>query len=207
MKKLLVLLAVLALAAPAAAGLDPGTNGIGVYFDVEGNSNCASPAPYAPLNMYLLATNINEPSGVSGWEAHVYFNPTPGAGVTYSYMGTGALNVLTAPDFQVGIGGGALPYAPAINLLTMNTFYLGGQLLIGVGEIITKATSFPVTHKPGFAAGNDPSRLVGLTPSSNVPWPGAAPFLAYVVAGVNAGINCPVPNAESSWGNVKALYQ
>ena len=108
MKKLLVLLTVLALAAPAMAGIDPGANGIGVYFDLEANANCAAPTAMGMLNMYLLATNINETSGISGWETHVYFNPAPPAGVTYTFAGTGAVNPLTAPDFQVGMGGGPL---------------------------------------------------------------------------------------------------
>lgn len=203
MKKLLVLLAVLALAAPAMAGIDPGTNGIGVYFDLGANVNCGAPAPYALLPMYLIATNINETSGISGWETHVYFEPTPGAGVTYAYAGVGAVNPLTAPDFQVGMGGGPLPYSPAVLLLTMSTFYLGGPLMIGVGPIISAPPSFS-PPSPGYAAGNAPDRLIKLTPSSNVPIPGSN--FGYWVAGANAG-NCPVPNEETSWGGVKALYQ
>jgi hypothetical protein len=204
MKKLLVLLAVLALAAPAMAGIDPGPNGIGVYFDLGANINCAQPAPYALLNMYLIATNITESSGISGWETHVYFNPVPGAGVTYTYAGVGAVNPLTAPDFQVGMGGGPLPYSPAVLMLTMSTFYLGGPLSIGLGPITTAPTSFPLTRSPGYAAGNDPSKLVALKCSSNWPWLSVPN--AFLVAGANAG-DCPVPTEDTSWGGVKALYQ
>ena len=205
MKKLLVLLTVLALAVPAMAGIDPGTNGIGVYFDLEANANCAAPTAMGMLNMYLLATNINETSGISGWETHVYFNPAPPAGVTYTFAGTGAVNPLTAPDFQVGMGGGPLPYSPAVLLLTMSTYYFPGVAFqIGLGPITTAPTSFPVTHSPGFAAGRDPGILIPLKCSSNVPW-GTTPY-AFTVAGVNSG-NCPVPAEDTSWGSVKALYQ
>ena len=205
MKKLLVLLAVLALAAPAMAVVDPGTNGIGVYFDLEANANCAAPTAMGMLNMYLIATNISETSGISGWETHVYFNPAPPAGVSYTFAGTGAVNPLTAPDFQVGMGGGPLPYSPAVLLLTMSTYYFPGVAFqIGLGPIITAPTSFPATNRPGYAAGNDPGRLINLVPSSNVPIPGSNS--GYYVAGVNSG-DCPVPNEETSWGDVKALYQ
>jgi len=203
MKKLLVLLAVLALAAPAAAVVDPGTNGIGVYFDLDANTNCAPSPATGMLNMYLIATNINETSGISGWETHVYFNPAPPAGVSYTYAGTGAVNPLTAPDFQVGMGGGPLPYSSAVLLLTMSTYYFGMGFQIGLGPIISAPSSF-APPSPGYAAGNDPARLIGLAPSSNVPIP--ASNLGFYVAGVNAG-DCPVPNEETSWGGVKTLYQ
>ncbi len=195
MKRERFLAACLCLCLPLAVATGEGAaepacpNAIGVYFDLGANVNCGNPAPYAMLNMYLIATGITEASGMSGWEAHVYFNPVPAAGVTYTYAGVGAVNPLTAPDFQVGLGGGPLPCSPTMLLLTMSTFYLGGPLQIGVGPITTAPPSFS-PPSPGYAAGHDPAQLVALQSSSTFsPIPGVEG--AYWVAGIYNDYDCP----------------
>lgn len=203
LSSLAVALLTVALAA-SVAGAAPGPDRIGVYCDVDATQNCCTPPPYAMLDLYLIATGVTESSGLSGWETHVYFDPTPSAGITYTYAGVGALNVLTAPDFQVGIGGGTIPQSPAMLLVTMSTFYLGGPLKVGVGPIITAPTSFPDTNTPGYAAGNAPEVLVPLWPVRNWYEVDGAPG-AYWVASVNT--DCVNPSAETSWGSVKTLYQ
>ena len=207
MKKLVFLLALSLFAASTAlAGSDPAPNGIGIYFDLQGNSNCATPTPYTPLNAYVLATNITG-HGISGWEATLLINPTSfPAGITMD-IGLEALNVFTAPSFQVGYA--VSRNGNPVNLLTITTFYLGGPIVYGI------APGFPSSFgglNPGYADGLDPSILVPLVPSSNVPWTLPAynvaqiPANAFVVAGANAP-PCPVATESNTWGGVKDLYK
>lgn len=175
MKKLLVL-AMLVAAANAIAQSDPNPNGIGFYFDEGGVSNyLATAAPYTVVNAYLIATRITEPSGIIGWEAEIAVTPSPV--VAPSYTTNGGINVLTAPVFQVGLGA-ALPYAPAIKLLTVGVLNFGTPFTLAVGPC-TPSSFYGMS--PGYAAGNNPERLVGLTPASNVPLPGRLNF--FTVAG------------------------
>ena len=152
MKGLIVL--ALALAATGAfAQTDPDPDGIGFYFDEGGVSICLATAPaYSVINTYLLATRITESSGISGWEAEVAVIPTPVVAPTYTT--NGGINVLTAPIFQVGLGA-ALPYAPAIKLLTVGVLNFGTPFALAVGPCTP--SSFDGIC-PGYAAGDDPGR-------------------------------------------------
>jgi len=198
MKKLLVL-ALMLVAASAFAQADVEPNGIGFYFDENGDSNfLPTAAPYTLVNAYLLATRLTESSGLSGWEAEIVVTPTPAVPPSYTVNG-GGINVLTAPIFQVGLGA-ALPYAPAIKLLTVGVLNFGTPFSFAVGPCTPSSFG---GLRPGFAAGNDPGKLVGLTPSANVPLPGREYF--YTVASfINPG---PVAVDNDSWGSVKNLYQ
>lgn len=213
MKKLLILVAALAIAAPAfAVPVDPKVDGIGVYFDTGATINCSAAAPYTAVTAYLLGTNLSR-GGLSGWEATLCVNPTFfGAGITMD-IGAGALNVLTAPDFQVGLSPSRS--GNVVTLLSISTFYLGGPILFGVGPCIP--SSFGGTN-PGYADPVDPAILVPMTPSSNVPWtlpiylgsntnlPANGPANSFAVAGVNA-TPCPVAAEQSTFGAVKDLYK
>ncbi|MHB8079971.1 MAG: hypothetical protein ACYDIE_12035 [Candidatus Krumholzibacteriia bacterium] len=199
MKKLLVLALVL-VAANAFAQTDPDPNGIGFYWDEGGVSNyLASAAPYSSLNIYLLATRLTESSGLSGWEAEVAITPAPSFPPTYTVNNAG-LNVLTAPNFQVGMAN-ALPYAPAMKLLTITLLNFGTPFSFAVGPCTP--TSFPNTNSPGYAAGNDPGVLVPLTASCDVPLAGRPYF--YTVATFMQ--TPPVATEPGSWSSVKNLYQ
>ncbi len=215
MKKLLTLAAILALAAPAAmaAPKDASPDGIGVYFDLSGTSNCEmSPAPYTPLTAYLLLTNPSRPS-VGGWEAALLINPTSfPTGIT---LDPGFLSIvpLVPPYLQVG-----LPVARAGNpilLLTISTFYMGGTIEFGLGPCVPSSFG---GLSPGYADGADTEILVPLTVSGHVPWtlpvytggdPVTAPPNSFECAWFNSATDCPEVDAAepSSWGSVKALYR
>jgi hypothetical protein len=198
MKKLITL-ALLLVAASAFAQTDPGTDGLGVYFDLGGTSNCmtATINPYTPVTGYLLATRLTESSGVSGWECKMMFDVAPAIPPTYAIQG-GGLNVLTAPDFQVGIPS-ALPFAPAINLLSF-TLYYTAPIRFAIGPC--SVSSFNPAA-PGYAKGSDPGVLKRFTLAASDAVAGTPGY--YFVAGINA--NCPVADATSSWTGVKNLYQ
>jgi len=198
MKKLLVLALVL-VAANAFAQTDPGPNGIGIYFDESGTSNFLASAPqYTMVNAYLLATRITQSAGLSGWEAEIAITPAPAVAPTYSLNNNG-LNVLTAPIFQVGMAT-ALPYAPAMKLLTISILNFGAPMSFAVGPCTP--SSFANKY-PGYADGMDPGLLIGLTPSCNVPVAGRTNF--FTVA--TFMLTPPVATENDSWSGVKNLYQ
>ena len=198
MKKLVTLLslALLAVALPASA---QDSNGIGFYFDEAGLTNyLASAPPYTMVNAYLLATRISRPSGLSGWEAEVAVIPTPVVAASYLLTNNG-LNVLTAPSFQVGMAN-ALPYTPAMKLLTVQVLNFGTPFSLAVGPCTPSSFG---GLRPGYADGVNPGLLIGLTPSSNVPVPGRPNF--FIVASFMT--TPPVASENDSWGRVKNLYQ
>jgi len=111
MRKLMIMLGCILFAGNVMATVDPDPDGIGVYFDMDGDVYCTTTAaPFANVVAYLLATNITATSGISGWEARVW---TAGAApVAPAWTLAAGLDVDDSPDgFQVGIGTVApLPY-------------------------------------------------------------------------------------------------
>ncbi len=198
MKKFATLLglALLALALPASA---QDNNGIGFYWDEAGTTNyLASAAPYSSLNVYLMATRITQPGGLSGWEAEVAVIPAPSFPPTYTLNNNG-LNVLSAPIFQVGMAN-ALPWAPAIKLLTITLLNFGTPFSLAVGPCTPSSFG---GLRPGYAAGDNPGNLVGLTPAASVPVPGRPNFFT-----VGSFMEpAPVAVENDSWSGVKNLYQ
>lgn len=206
MKRTLSLLAATLLVlslAPAAFA----TDGIGVYSDQAGTINCeGAPTPYTTYTLYLVAKNVSSTaSGISGWECGLIFEPaTFTVPPTYTVL-NGGLNVMTAPNFQVGIAT-PVPYAPAISLASITILYMGGSLKVGIGPCTPSSFSNPTG--PGYAVGDNPGDLRLLYPSSNTP-SGTPDF--YWVNYVNVtGETCPgspVAADESSWGSVKSLFK
>jgi len=200
MRKLLVLGLVL-MATGAAAQTDPNPNGIGFYFDEGGVYNCLpSAAPYTLINAYLLATRITQSAGISGWEAGIAIMPTPAFPPTYTLPGI-ILNPPTPPNFQVGLGS-ALPYEPAIKLLTVSILNFGTPFALAVGPCTP--SSFGGLC-PGYADGADPDLLIGLTPSTGIPVPGQPYF--YTVASFMYICGDDLAAEDDSWSGVKRLYQ
>ena len=119
----------------ASAGLDPKTDSIGVYFDVAGNSNCATATPFVPFPVYILLMN---PAGITdGFECTV----TP-VGAPYFVLGTdlgaGALDVDGSPNGYAVGAASPYPMGPAMKLATLNFMV---QAATPVDFYITKATS------------------------------------------------------------------
>jgi hypothetical protein len=216
MKKLVSLLALsLFVAASAfATPIDPRTNGIGVYFDLGATNNCnTSPQTYQTLTAYLIATNMSSPDGMSAWEGTLLINPTSFAAGISLDIGAGALEVLTPPVYEVGIS--PARSGPAVVLVTISTFYLGGPIYFGIGPSVPSSFA---DAGPGYADADDPAILKLFTPSSNEPWTlpiwrgnntdgrlgNNGPVHAYLVA--RAGAACVTATEQQTWGGVKALY-
>ncbi len=191
-----------------------GPNSLGVFFEPQGTTNCApGPAQFEILTAYLLIVNPGASGEVAGWEGQLLINPpTFPAGITMD-IGPEALNVFSAPAFNVGFTLAAPRTGNPVTLLTITTFYLGGQISFGVGPTDPSSTQ---GISPCFVDAVDNTLLIPLTPSSNVLWPftpaetfgGVVPHPthSYLVAGVG-GATCPTGIEPSSWGSVKALYK
>jgi len=204
MSKVIVSLVIALFAVPALTQTDPGPDSIGIYFDQGGVGNCATRAPFTQVTAYLVATRISDSSGIAGWAARILFNPAEiPAGVSYTLLPSGWLPDPgpAYPDIVVSLPW-CLPAAPAVPLLVVSFFYMGGQVMLGVGPAYPFSAS---PQGPGYAPCGAPGQLTALFPSGDVPWPGIPG--GYVVAAVSPTGGCPVPAEPTSWGAVKALYE
>ena len=191
------------------------SNTIGVFFDPGAWTDCSSASPYTTVTAYLLAVDVADPNGISGWEASLVTDPaTFPAGVSIQLQ-NGGTNALTAPEFDVTLPA-PVPRAGVISLATWSTFYLGGVISLGLGP--AHPGHFPDCPGPGYAGGADPTERARLVVDWNVPVSDHAD--TYWSAGVNgafcsvdgreksaAGNPCQTPVRQESWGTIKELYR
>ena len=198
MKKLLAMLAIALLASSAMATVDPDPDGIGIYFDMDGDVVCTTTvAPFSNVVAYALATNPSATTGISGWEARMW---TAGAApVAPAWTLAAGLDVDDSPDgFQVGIGTVApLPHGTTVLLATWSGFIMAPTDMVEFFVSgVAGSVSFP--NSPGYAAGDNAGDLREFQVSS-----GAG--LDLPVAGINT---CTVvANDDMTFSNVKALYR
>ncbi len=185
-----LLLLALPLLAPAAAGVEPGQDILGIYFDTAagGDAVATTEAPQL-VTGYLILRNASAVAGVSGWECAVELQ---GEGVlTMGWELAAGYNFADPPSFLVGIGTfDRLPWAPAIVLAT-------GSFLVtspaGHGRFYLHPhdpPSLPDTPAPIYAAGNDETDLRPLG------WPRGDRALP--VAAINPALGGPYCTATPS---------
>ena len=204
MKKAILTLMLLSLATVAFAQVDPAENGIGLYFDMDATEVClTTAAPFTPISAYLLATNITEESGISGWEMEVLIDG-PLVAAAWELIGIQPLNVFTAPVFAVGLGehGLANPIVNnVVHLATLTAYVLAptDQVSFGIKPHCSSSWNPPA---PGYAAGNNAGNLVPFLVSG-----GGFDALENPVAQINTDECSVVSNDDVSFGSVKALYR
>ena len=208
MKKMLLLALAILISTSAFAHYDPAENGIGLYFDMEATEVCMTTAtPFEEITAYLLATNISEESGISGWEMEVLVDG-PLTAAAWELIGIQPLNVFAAPRFAVGLGehGLANPIVDnVVHLATLTAYVLAptDQVSFGIRELEGYSSwSDPVS--PGYAAGDDAGDLVRFQVSGGVS-PGGVFDLP--VAQINIDPCGVVSNEDVSFGSVKALFR
>jgi len=227
MKKLLALVTLMIIATTAFAQMDAGDNAIGVYTTTTAVANCRTTmvAVQANLTTYLMATRFTNSHGMSGYECGVAVVLPGGLELVDPPTVTlpaGWLNVGTWPNFQCAGG----PSNPVLNGPTIQLAkivianYVGDDpetadplgtpsLIVAVGPCNPSSfgagTLWPqYPTGPGYADGQDPGILARLVPSSNTP-AGPPNFFKVYAAGPGA---CPVvPEGNTSWSDVKALYR
>ncbi len=193
MKKLIVIMSCLLMANMAFAVADEDPDGIGIYFDLTADTNYVDAVAYDQILTYLIITNPSAAS-VAGWECTLEFDMV-GLSVLGGWIYNGsALNVLTEPEFAVGLAS-PLPAEPATLLLTFTLFVMdeAGSLFY---VLPSPAPSTP-DNLPLYVDGDDLSHLILL---DNVTGGG--------VDSAVAGINMVPPTAtqQSTWGAVKNLW-
>ena len=155
---------------------------IGVFFDANGQDDWLETSVYNQMvTAYLTIINPSQASGISGWECSLLIG---GGGyfTSWTYAGNG-LNIVSPPQFQVGIPGYPLPQQPAVTLATFTFIQPSPHEQSRIYINCYQNPSLPGV--PVYAAGHDPGLLVPLTwTSGNASNP---------VAVVNDGAHYPPP--------------
>lgn len=193
MRFLVTLLFVGVMTTSALAGLDPAADSFGIYFDVDGNTNCITAPPYVSVAAHIILMN---PAG-------------PTDGCEFSVVTAGAQHVVLAMACAFGPGDACLidgddhwvvsgwdfpvPPSGAVVLETWTLMLLEpGELLFHIGgtSIPSLPGGLPILTgdgvlRQGAVASGDP---------------------ALPVAGINAA-PCPVSDEASAFGRVKSLFR
>jgi len=197
------------LAGVAAAQDDTASDVIGIYLDQAGTVNCTDYlSPYTLVPLYVVVSNLSEPSGMAGWEAGIFTDPAV-LPVPLMLQSPWCDFVCELPFLRVGFAA-PLPRAPTMVLATIAVLYMGGpiELLLGACE----PTSFPDDPGPGYAAGDDPGRLVRLHQAGTHVDDPQHPDRLIVCTLCVPGWPCTPPtqvgpgDRASTWGTVKQLY-
>lgn len=197
-----VLMLVCLLAGTAVAQpIDPGDNGIGIYFDETARVWCADATPGTQLTAYLCLTRATDTSGFLSWEATIQTSVT-GTLVDFQLRGD-ATNTATAPEFVVEYGT-PLPYALSTVLM---------EITIGViWEYSIALRVAPASNPSG--PDNLPAYTTSLEPTTYTSLQYLWGWDQNQVPHWSAAVNNPdcltgptVPEREVSWSAVKALYR
>jgi hypothetical protein len=200
MKKLVVLiLASLLVANIASAVVDPDTNSMGFYFDLNADVYEFVAAPYAIYPCYVMLTNPDF-DAVFGYEFGYDVAPLGAFTITGTVLnGTGAIDVGGAP--QNHIVGLAAPIATSAATLiaTVNVFVLSAEPLSFTLHGATP-NSIPGSVAPSLLLAGDQIIPTGLSAGFD-----EITGLPNVCAFVNGtGV---VATDEASWDQVKSLYR
>lgn len=149
MKKMLVLavVAVFAFSGSAmAVPVDPDPDGMSMYFDVGGETFCATHAGgFLPLTAHLLVTNASAPD-VKAWEARLELD-TNAQLVNPWVLSPGAVPVVEGNDYQVGTGSNPIPAIDGVAHLADITI-----LFYGMNPPGTDFATYSVSGVPGSLA-------------------------------------------------------
>jgi len=185
---LLLLIAACVLLAPAAeAQIDPDPDNVGIFFDLNATVNCAE-VYFSAIECYIMILSPSEPSGVGGMSATFELSPT------LIFLGLNCPGDIILPppwpEFQVFFST-PLPPELVVPICSFTIFVLDIQ------------PAFLTIHDAHYIAGDDPGLVIPLHPMTHYDYYGNP----NPVAAVNAGADlCPVSDAKTTWGGLKALY-
>lgn len=196
MKKLVVILACLAMANLAFAVADPDPDGIGIWFDMTADTNFIEVPANSMVPTYLIISNATAAS-VGGWECTIMWDATVAMVLgAWTYAGS-ALNIYGEPEFAVGLAT-PIPTSEATLLVQCTLFVLNAA-----GTMITVGPS-PVPSTPDgvplYVDGEDLNHLILLQNSTGYGPDGSI----NACASINQG---PISaTEEATWGQVKSLW-
>ena len=199
MKKLVVLLLVSLMATSAFATLDPDPDGIGVYFDLNGEINETFVGVNVPFFAYVTITNPTA-AEVHGLEFGYSIVTTPGFEGSFFRLANGLpagavdLGNSTSPglgDYVVGLAS-PLPAAAAVPFVTWQFLMLADftmDFYIGASTVPSLDPAVPAYEIGG----------------SILPLQQSTGGASTAVATVNKF--APVATEESSFGSLKSLFR
>lgn len=189
MKRLTLLLAAL-VASTALAGLDPGPDSMGIYFDVAGNVVCLDAPMFTPLPVYLLLANPTAP--VCSFECRVRAVGGPYFALTTT-LPPGATDLDASAE--IFVVGGATPFPVGGGPMVLVTWSLMVQSTAPLRFYVSGPNWPGVEPWPTVGCYGEPRRA-GVS-SGDVGLP---------VAALNAGCGI-VPVTVSTFGAIKGLYR
>lgn len=192
MKPPLLAIVVALVALPAIAGLDPATDSFGIYFDMDGNTNCTTAGAFQPLTAYLILMNPAGPT--NGFECSV-----AATGAPHFVLSTVMTDCMIDTEYPPGdfwCGAAADYTVRPSGAVVLVTWVL---MLQSPGEVLFHIGPSSIPSLPGglpVVTGNGVLRLCGV----------ASGDTSLPVAGINAGL-CPVDGEVRSFGEVKSLFR
>jgi len=195
MKKLMLLVGMLLFVSNlASAQLDPDYNGLSVFFDAQTPVRCQM-VPTGLKTVYLVATNLSQVAGLSGWEGRVYCDNPAWMFLSATVHGNGPINILTPPDFMVGLYS-PMESRPFMLLVSLQFFV---QNLAPTPFRVGQCSSPSTPGAPCYADGVDPGILVRfVSPAADWSLP---------VAWANSPDCNIVQIQDETWGGVKGMFK
>jgi hypothetical protein len=154
-------------------------------------------------------------TGIARWECRLYTQPDPlPAGLSLAIAG-GGVNELAAPNFRVTLPS-PLAWDQTVVLATFSTFYLGGEILMGLGPSEPSSVNDPASPAYTGASPNSPWRRLTLATASGLMSTAPGVWAAYALNGgswecyhhlVVSPWCSPLPAEPQSWGAIKGLYR
>ena len=198
MKNLIVLVLISLMATSAFAVIDPDTDMLGVYFDLNADSNCLDMGPSIPFMAFVTITNPSA-TEVHGLEFGYNLLNSGGPGTLFrlaNILPAGAVDLgnsvdLVVGDYVVGLAS-PLPGQPAVQFVTWQFMLLVPQtveIFLGPSSIESIADGLPAYEIGGS--------ILPLGLSTGGP--------ATAVATVNG--ECVVAVDNASFGSVKSLFR
>ena len=197
MKRLMLLFSCVALlvAGNAFAQLDPDDDGIGIYVDPCGCTNCV-PLPEGTHTLYVVITHASAPEGIHGWECSIDWDG-PVLPFGWEYEGQ-AFNADVPPQFGVGLAEPIInPYTfPAIVVMQFSAiiqdesvasnFYIDAWFFHSLPEAV-----------PAYLNGANIEEIIPLQQITGAPDIPVATFNG----------DCAVATEDLTWSSVKQLYR
>ena len=205
MKKLIILLLASLVATSSFAVIDPDDDMMGIYFDMNADSNCLTIGASVPFFTYLILTNTTAPAINAyelgkvnvvpvGMEGMIFRLSSNIANNVVSGVDVGANNALGG-DYIVGLAA-PLPAQPALILHSWQYMLLAVipvEMYIGSSSAPSIPGDFPVVQNA------EGSILMQIGQSTG--------GIGNPVATVNVSGPCVVGVEEVSFGSVKSLYR
>lgn len=180
----------LLLAPQVGAQIDPGLDGVGLYFDTGATTYCQDVPVYLLFDLYLILTNPT--SEIHGWECAIVADWTRIFFLQADLHG--GINVCDPePNFCVGLVNPVQP-EPTVVLATLTMFLLDQdcQHLFLQPVVLPSVPDQVSYYTTDF-------QVIPMYPSTG--------SLDLPVAGVNCDCPPPVPANKSTWGGIKDMYR